>query len=155
MSWLNHQVDDGPRVRHGGAGAEIPESAAHLVLPALLGVVLAGVVQLVMFALVLAVTLATFDYNRDFGTGDAVVISIFGAIGLGVACALGAWVCARRARLRQVPASWVRRAALATGLGVGVLAVVLGLALAVRGVTIPIYAAGVIAGSVLGARFGR
>jgi len=127
-------------------------SPREALLPMGLGLAAGVVTYLALFVIILSITLAGFDYSKTFGNADAVEIALQSGLGLGVASGLGAWICARRSRARDIPATWVQRSALITGLTIGLAAILLGLAPGLRGITLPIYLLLPIIGTLLGIR---
>ena len=132
-------------------GRDLEDGTGALVVPALLGLAVAGVLELAIFVVVASVALTTSDLSVRFGTADTVRMSVAGAAGLGIACAAGAWVCGRRCRIRDIGARRARRAAVITGCLAAALALLLGMGLALRWETLPIYLVLVSAGIWLGA----
>jgi hypothetical protein len=125
-----------------------------LVLPVVLGASVAAVMYLVLFAVILWIAFARFDYAQPFGTSDALAVGLQGALALGLTCALGAWLTRRRAQLRDVSPLLAHRAALLAGVLLVVVVLLLGIAPALRLVTAPIYLLAVIAGTWLGSSLG-
>lgn len=154
----------GPRVGRRPVGTRRGERArtddlhrdglGTLLLPILLGLSVAAVTYILLFGLVLWIALARFDYSQSFGTGNALVIGLQGAIALGLACALGSWLTGQRAQLRDVAPLLAHRAALLAGLILTALVLPLGIAPALRLVTVPIYLLAAILGTVLGSALG-
>ena len=142
---MSHRDEFGDLHRDGIGG---------LVLPTLLGVSVALVTYLVLFAVVLSIAFARFDYAHGFGTGDALAIGLQGALALGLACALGAGLSRRRAQLRDVPQSLAHRAALIAGLLLVGVVLLIGAVPALRPMTAPIYLLAAIAGTWLGSTLG-
>ena len=130
------------------------DGMAGLLLPLALGLVVSLLTYLVMFAVVLAIALARFDYSHSFGTGDALAIGLQGALALGLACALGAWLSRRRAQLRDVSPSLARRVGLLTGLILTLVLLLIGIVPALRLITAPIYLLSAVIGTAAGAGFG-
>lgn len=126
------------------------DGAGALVLPVAVGLAVAFVTYLALYALIVSMALAKADDGRPFTAGRGVVVGVQGAMALGVASALGAWLTGRRVRLRDVPLSRARRVALLTGAILAAAVLLLGLSLALRPVTVPIYLLAVAGGTLLG-----
>jgi len=126
------------------------DGVGGLVLPVLLGLSVAVVTYLALFLVILSIAFAQFDYRHAFSTADALAIGVQGGLALGLVCALGSWLSGRRAQLRDVAPSLARRAGWATGAMVTGLVLLLGLAPALRLVTVPIYLLLAVAGSTAG-----
>lgn len=129
---------------------QVEEGAGALVRPVLLG--LAAGLGVALAGLVL-VGVLVLGAGGDAGSGTVLAL----ATGLGVpllalASALGAGLAGRRAGALRLPAGTARRTALGTGAGVGTVALALGVAPGLRWLTLPLYLAGVLAGTLLGSR---
>jgi hypothetical protein len=125
-----------------------------LVLPVAVGLAVAFVIYLVLYAVIVSMALAKAGDGRPFTASSSVVVGVQGALALGVASALGAWLTGRRVRLRDVTLSRARRVALLTGVILTAVVLLLGLSLALRPVTVPIYLLAVAGGTMLGSALG-
>jgi hypothetical protein len=116
-----------------------------------LGVLVTAAAHLTLVTILIQVIAAVIDPFTPLGTGVLVRCALPAAVELGLACALGSWLCAGRLLVRDVPARRARLIAVLTP------AVVAGIALGARQlvavvpVTIPIHVAGALAGCWLGA----
>ena len=146
---------DDLRARPPGRSDELyQDGAGALVLPVAVGLVVAFVTYLALYAVIVSLALAKADDGRPFTSGSGVVVGIQGALALGVASALGAWLTGRRVSLRHVTRSRARGVALLTGAILAAVVLLLGLSLAVRPLTVPIYVLAVVGGTMLGSALG-
>jgi hypothetical protein len=125
--------------------------------PALAGLGAGLVVHLTALAVLGAVVLRNASPDTSIGatgvgTGFLLLVAGPGALGLALACAVAARVCLWRCRTRQVPAAAGRRTALIVGSVLGTALVTVGLVLALRWTTLPLYVLGAAAGTALGVR---
>jgi len=129
-------------------------AGAPVLAPVAVGVLAGVVVQVLAYvALVAAVLAGGADGVR--GAGFTVRTAGLGAVGLALACGVAARVCGWRLRGRDLPRSWMGVIPVGTGLGVGVMLLVLGLVPVLRWSTVPLYLVGVLGGGLVGGRVGR
>lgn len=134
------------------AGTAVQDGAGALVRPMLLGLAAGLGVALAGLVVVGVVVLGIGGGGSSAGGGLLVLAAGLGVPLLALAASLGAGLAGRRAATLRLRPGVARQAALGTGAAVGAVALALGIAPGLRWPTLPLYLAGVAAGTVLGAR---
>jgi hypothetical protein len=116
-----------------------------------LGMLVTAAAHLTLVMILVQVLVGVIDPFPTLGTGLLVRCAIPAAAELGLACALGSWLCAGRLLVRDVPARRARLIALLTAAVVAAFALGTRRVVAVVPVTIPIHVVGALAGCWLGA----
>jgi hypothetical protein len=126
-----------------------------LSMPIALGAAIGVLVQLLGFVLVTVIVLGSTGPGDQLTGARVIGITAAGAGCLALACGLAARTCSRRGTSQRVDPRLVHRSAVSLGLILGCLALLIGLAPALRWTTLPVCLIAVAAGSAAGARTPR
>jgi hypothetical protein len=131
------------------------EGVRALLVPSALGVTIGTLVHLLGFVIVTEIVIASTDPGEQLAGSRVLGIAVAAAGSLALACAMAARTCSRRGSARRVEPRMLRRTSLVLGLSFGCVVLLLGLTLALRWTTLPIYLVAVVLGSAVGARTAR